>query len=219
MTTKDADRGAPGALMLAFARAIVDEPTFSTVVMPAVADFQRELHDAGGRTGRLVARARGYAAFSRLLIVLLVVPPVGSGAAHERRSAAGGNALVVLVALLMAATWPVFGWFTAFAALGGVAFAVTMRWWNNRHPALIIDVDPETGRRPEINLSRIPVGGNAGGLIFAVGSVVIVILGLPELRWFLLGAVLSGVCAAGALFAWRRSHPSGILPRNSIATR
>jgi hypothetical protein len=46
-----------------------------------------------------------------------------------------------------------------------------------------------------------------------------VIVGLPELRWFLLAAIVSGVCAAGALLAWRRAHPPGMRPANSIVLR
>jgi hypothetical protein len=211
----------PGTLLLKIARLIFDEPTLSAVVIPAVADFQQELHDAGAdRAKRLAARWRGYWAFSKVILVLCASTPAGSDAATGLRQRAGGGTLILLVTILFASSWPFFRWFTAFAVTGGVLLAVAMRWWHDRHPSVLAGTDPVTGaRRPEINLSAIPVGGNVGGLIFAVGSIVIVILGLPELRWFSLAAVVTGLLVAGGLFAWRRAHPSGVLPRNSIVLR
>ena len=50
---------------------------------------------------------------------------------------------------------------------------------------------------PAINLSRIPVGGDAAGLMFAVGAVVIVIVGVPDMAWYFVSAL-----ACAALFAW-----------------
>lgn len=219
MTPSDADHRTPGALVIRMCRAIAGEPAYSTIVCPAIADFQQEVRGAHGRVARLGVHVRGYWALTKVLVVLLIAPPIGTRTEKDlREGAAGGHALVLLVPVLMAATWPVFGWFTALAAMGGALFAVTMRWWNNRHPAVTIDVEPDRRERPEINLSRIPVGGNAGGLIFAIGSVVIVIVGLPGIRWFTLAALVSGVLVAGVLFAWRRSHPTAMKPVNSIRT-
>ena len=42
---------------------------------------------------------------------------------------------------------------------------------------------------PGITMHKIPVVG-AGGLIFAVGIVVLALLGLPIAKWFLIGAVI-----------------------------
>ena len=68
--------------------------------------------------------------------------------------------------------------------------------------------DVVTPRRPEINLSAIRIGANAGGLIFAVGSIVILVLGLPAWRWFFLVAFVGGMLVAWALAAWHTTHPS-----------
>ena len=221
MTPSAPDHRVPGALLLKIARLVFDEPTLSTVICPAVADFQQELRDAGAdRARRLTARWRACWAFSKVAVILTVSPPIGGPAASGLQRRGGGGTLFLLVAVLFAGTWPFFGWFSACALTGGSLLAIAMRWWHNRHPSELAEADPVTGmRRPEINLSAIPVAGNAGGLIFAVGSIVIVILGLPELRWFSLAAILSGVVVAGGLFAWRRTHPSGILPENSIVLR
>jgi hypothetical protein len=63
-----------------------------------------------------------------------------------------------------------------------------------------------TGKRPEINMSAIRVGGNLGGLIFAAGAVAILLIGVPGLRWFIgLSLLLAGVLAT-AIVAWRRVH-------------
>ena len=43
--------------------------------------------------------------------------------------------------------------------------------------------------RAEINMSQIRVGGGIPGLIFAAGTVYIFFAGVPEVRWFLAGAI------------------------------
>jgi hypothetical protein len=62
------------------------------------------------------------------------------------------------------------------------------------------------GRLPEINMSAIRVGGNLGGLIFAAGAVVILLLGVPALRWFVGLSLAIAVALAAATIAWRRTH-------------
>ncbi len=106
----------------------------------------------------------------------------------------------------------------AVAAGGCLAFA--MRTWYNQHPGAPDRLDaPARTRTPEINLSSIPVAGDVAGLIFAVGSVSIVMLGLPQLRWFFLAAVAGGLLIAGVLAVWHTGHPASSTPRNSIASR
>jgi hypothetical protein len=60
---------------------------------------------------------------------------------------------------------------------------------------------------PGINFSRLPVEGNAAGLLFVLASVAILVGGLPSLRWFFLGSVAGGVVVAAVLIGWRRYHP------------
>jgi hypothetical protein len=61
--------------------------------------------------------------------------------------------------------------------------------------------------RPEITMHRLSVGGGVAGLIFAVGSCLIFVVGIPMLRWFLLGAVVIGFGVAGVLWWWHRKKP------------
>ena len=72
----------PGERLLKLATLLFDEPTRSTFVLPALADFQHELQDAGASPiNRLTAHLRGYAAFARLLLAApFIVPsaPMGS---------------------------------------------------------------------------------------------------------------------------------------------
>jgi hypothetical protein len=68
-------------------------------------------------------------------------------------------------------------------------------------------------------MSSIPVGGDVGDLFFAAGSFIIVLLGLPGVRWFVAGVVVVGVMAAGVLFLWRAAHPSALSSSNSILAR
>ena len=49
------------------------------------------------------------------------------------------------------------------------------------------------GRHRGITMHHMPVGGDFGGLVFAVGSVLIFLLALPEARWFALASVVAGL--------------------------
>jgi hypothetical protein len=75
-----------------------------------------------------------------------------------------------------------------------------------------------TSQRPdaEINLSSIPVAGDFGGLLFVIGAIVTVLLGLPDIRWFVLGSVVFGGATAVALFVWRSIQARSATPANSI---
>jgi hypothetical protein len=59
---------------------------------------------------------------------------------------------------------------------------------------------------PGINFSNMPVGGDLGGLIFAVGSVAVVVIGLPYLGWFFAAALAGGIALAAALLVWHQTH-------------
>jgi hypothetical protein len=114
-----------------------------------------------------------------------------------------GTALLTLVAALLVATWPFFGSFTVASLIVGVFVGALMRSWNIEHPTTV--AVPEGTLRSEINLAAIPVRGDAGGLFFAIGSVVI-LLGLPQIRWFLIASVVCAVAAGYALIAWRQTR-------------
>ena len=112
-----------------------------------------------------------------------------------------GTALLTLVAALLVATWPFFGSFTLAAIMAGILMSLAMRSWHNDHPTTV--AVPDRTLRPEINLAAIPVRGDGAGLLFAIGSVVI-LLALPQLRWFLIASVGCAVVVGTALIAWRR---------------
>ena len=117
-----------------------------------------------------------------------------------------GRFLVLLVVVLLVATWLFFKAFIVASALTGGLVAVLMRRWHTRHPSAL----PYTPRTsvPEINLSRIPVNGDAAGLMFAAGSVAVVIIGVPNT------ALLCASLLAWALFGYRAAHPHrGLGPR------
>lgn len=50
-----------------------------------------------------------------------------------------------------------------------------------------------TDSRPEINLSRIPVGAGVAGVVFTVGSMLIFLLGVPGLWYFFALALGLGI--------------------------
>ena len=267
----------PGEHLLKLAARLFDEPTRSTFVIPALADFQQELREAGSNPlRRLTAQLRGYAALARLVLAApFIVPsaPMGSPITtfivgkyggnlllvlavalfaairpwfgwfavavvalgivlatalrlwHNRHPGARGGAadplLSLLAVALFAAIWSMFGWFVLAAVAGGAVMAIALRRWNTRHPSQLA---PSRGSASmpgaEINLSAIPVAGDIGGLLFVVGAIVTVLLGLPDIRWFVLGSVVAGAALAGGLFAWRSSHTARTLvPANSILRR
>lgn len=61
--------------------------------------------------------------------------------------------------------------------------------------------------RPEINVSKIPVGGGVAGLMIALIVLVIALIGIPATRLFLLGSAVLGVIVA-LILRWT-THPRG----------
>ena len=57
---------------------------------------------------------------------------------------------------------------------------------------------------PEINMARIRVGGDLGGLIFVIGVVVCTLIGVPEARGFFGASLVGGVVVAAVLLWWHR---------------
>jgi hypothetical protein len=108
---------------------------------------------------------------------------------------------LTLVAALLLATWPFFGTFTVATLIAGLFMGLSMRSWHDDHPSTI--AVPDGRPHSEINMASIPVRGDAGGLFFALGSVGI-LMGLPQLRWFLVASMACAVVAGIALIAWRR---------------
>ena len=55
---------------------------------------------------------------------------------------------------------------------------------------------------PGINFSQLDVGGDIGGFVFAVGSVVAVLIGLPWIAPMYLGSIVAGLLFAYVLHGW-----------------
>jgi hypothetical protein len=66
----------------------------------------------------------------------------------------------------------------------------------------------DASARAEINMSQIRVGGGIPGLIFAAGTVYIFFAGVPEVRWFLGGAISVGLLLSVALRLFHRYKPT-----------
>ena len=162
--------------------------------------------------GRLLLRlARMF--FTDAIIASVVGPTIGD---MQREHAAATSARRRLLA-----RWHGYRAFWTLVLVAPVAF-----WrWPASHGAIAFpelasaNTDATMARRPEINLSAIRVGANAGGLIFAVGSIVILVLGLPAWRWFFLAAFVGGLLVAWALAAWHLSHPSRRGPDTFVRLR
>lgn len=76
---------------------------------------------------------------------------------------------------------------------------------------------PKDLANPQINLSKIPVGGGIAGAIFAIGSMLIFLIGIPVIRYVFPAAVLLGCAVALVIHFMRHETPgaSWILPRKN----
>ena len=61
--------------------------------------------------------------------------------------------------------------------------------------------------RPQINASKMAVGGNIPGLLFAVGTMLIFYFGIPELRVMLPAMLIVGAAFAVVLHFVHRETP------------
>ena len=68
-------------------------------------------------------------------------------------------------------------------------------------------LNPNLGLHPGINFSYLRVDGDLGGFIFAAGSVIALVAGVPAFRPFFFGAVGGGALLAAALVLWHEHHP------------
>ena len=101
----------------------------------------------------------------------------------------------------------------------GALFAIVMHAWYVRHPSDIPAPTEPKPRTPQINFSSTEVAGDIGGLIFVVGSVFIVAVGLPSVIWFMFAGTVAGCFLAWGLVSWYTSHPKWGLPENRIILR
>ncbi len=60
---------------------------------------------------------------------------------------------------------------------------------------------------PQINVSKIPVGGGLAGAFFVVGSMTIFLIGLPVLRYMFPAAIVLGCGVALVLHFIRHETP------------
>ena len=57
-----------------------------------------------------------------------------------------------------------------------------------------------------INFSSLEIGGDFGGMVFVVGTVVCLLIGLPEARVMFFGGLAGGAIVAAILVRWGRRH-------------
>jgi len=202
---------------------LCNERLLSTVVQPTISDLQREIADAGPhRFKRLRAQWRGYCAFWTVVLVVRFVPwssPAEHAGALAFPDAVARLAVASIVVTLLVIAGPILGAWVAVVVAMATPVAILLHAWYDRHPSDI--PTPAEARRssPQINFSSTEVAGNIGGLIFVVGSVFIVAVGLPSVVWFLFAATVAGCGLAWVLVAWHTSHPKGGLPENRIVLR
>jgi hypothetical protein len=224
MTTGAASGGhGPGTTLLKIARLLCSEHLISTVVLPTISDLQREIDvTRPNSVGRLRALWRGYCAF---WTVMLVAPFASSSPQAEDvrgialpdaiARVAVGSIIITLSLVLL----PLLGAWIAVALVTGMACAILIHRWSVRHPSDIPAPTEQRRQQPQINFSSTAVEGNIGGLIFAVGSLFIVAIGMPSVIWFLFAAAAAGCALAWWLAAWNMSHPKRGLPENRIVLR
>ena len=213
MTQSNRSLRSPGTTLLVIARLLFNEHFITAVVHPTIADLQSEVAAAGpNRVKRLRARWRGYRAFW----MLMLAAPFASWA-DEATSAAAGRAaaapaIVMLVAVLTLGAW------TMMVAAAAAVVAFFIHAWYERHPCDVATPRGGPWRSPQINFSSTDVAGNIGGLIFVVGSVLIVSLGVPPVFWFLCAGTFAACFLAWGLVAWhaREADCAGRRPRQLL---
>ena len=62
-------------------------------------------------------------------------------------------------------------------------------------------------RHPGITMHKLPVGGTVMGAVFAIGTTLMFLVGIPLARWFLAGAVVVGAVVAVVLYRWHKRRP------------
>ena len=128
-------------------------------------------------------------------------------------------AVTSIVLTLLGLVGPVLGGWVTSVAAASVLVAVLIHAWYARHSSHIPTPTAPKTWSPQINFSSTEVAGNVGGLIFVVGSVFIVVIGLPSVIWFLIAATDAGCILAWGLIAWHTKHPQYGLPGNRIVWR
>ena len=200
----------PGRLLLKVAHFVFDESVIAAVVEPTISDMQQEVREAPDRATRFRATMRGYVAFWTLVLAAPVAfhlwptQRVGETTVPDRGP---GFYFWLITATVVLSAWNALGAWAILLGVGGVLFAILMHRWNAGHPTELV-VPGEKFRIPEINQSRIPIDGNIAGLMYVVGSISIVMAGLPVARWFFVVAVVMAGLSALALVRWRRAHPT-----------
>jgi hypothetical protein len=63
---------------------------------------------------------------------------------------------------------------------------------------------------PQINMSKIRVGGGIAGAIFTVSSMLIFLIGIPEIRYLFPAAIVFGCGVALILHFIRHKPPGGL---------
>ena len=103
--------------------------------------------------------------------------------------------------------------------VAAVLCAIVIHGWHERHPSDLASPRERAWRSPQINFSNTDVPGNVGGLIFMIGSLLVVMVGLPSVLWFLLVGAAAGSFVAWRLATWHARHPKWGLPENRIILR
>ena len=125
--TRRASPSLPGRVLLALSKRLFDECVVTTIIMPVIADLQREVADAGDdRTRRRHARRRGYLAFWRVVMTVAFTIPTSSEGPFRSLllGRSGGNLLIAAGIALLSAILPVFGWFAAAVIAAGALVAI-----------------------------------------------------------------------------------------------
>jgi hypothetical protein len=223
MTRSTSGPRVPGTTLLQIARLLFDEHLLSAVVRPTISDLQHEVADAGpGGAKRLRAQWRGYCAFWTLVLAAPFVSwasPAGDAGTVAFPDVIARLAVGSIVVTLLAVVGPVLAVWATVVTAAGALFAIMIHAWYDRHPSDIPTPTEPQRRSPQINFSSTEVAGNMGGLIFVVGSVFIVAVGLPSVIWFMFAGTVAGCFLAWGLVSWYTSHPKWGLPENRIILR
>jgi hypothetical protein len=210
-----------GRGLLTIARWLFHDSPVEALIEWTIADYQQELAAADSAVRRIGARWRGYRAFWTLVLMALLTPWVlpTPNVARGTLTDVLPIALGTIAVCVLAAISPPLAGLTAALGITGTLCAILIHGWNEHHPEQLPAPRQWLWRTPQINISSTDVAGNVGGLIFVIGTVLILVLGLPSILWFLVAGTLAGCVFAGGLVEWRARHPHGDLLTKRILLR
>lgn len=202
----------PGLALLRLARRLFSPDTLRSIVEPAIADFQHEVHHARGAAHYVLACLRGYLSIWALLLVVPFAREARS--VRPARTALGiadppdGVTLAIVTALclpLAVILYTVFGVLAFIILTAGIGAALALRAWHN-HQADAVRRAP--GDPLEVRLSVIAAPEQTAGVLVVAGWIVLFVA--SWIPWLGVALAAAAAITGVAVHDWHARHPAQV---------